>query len=123
MKKIVFLICSVFLFADVSDIINEIKKMESFTPKFKHFVNYNIFINNKVKNHYIRNVVISNTDSNLILYAVFQNRVNINGIWLKVGEVINGYKIIKIAPNKVLLKKDGKIKKLILKPNILKVRK
>ncbi len=125
MKKIIFLIFFVFLFADVSNIIGEIKNIENYTPKFKHFVNYNIFVNNKVKNQYKKSVVVSNTNtnSNLTLYAVFQNKVNINGIWLKVGEVINGYKIIKIASNKVILKKDGKIKKLVLKPNILKVRK
>jgi hypothetical protein len=109
----------------VSEIISLIKNMESFTPKFRHIVNYNPF---KIqvpiqKNEQVNIKNVSVIKKELKLYAIFQNKVNINGKWLKTGDYIEGYKVIKISENEVLLTKNGKIKKIALKANLIKVAK
>ena len=113
MKKIFFLSFFIFLFGNTMQIIEEIKKIEQFRPKFKNVKNFNIFSFNEEKKENI------NKDFNLLkktpmlqIYAIFQNKVNINGEWFKLGDSINGYKIVKIGKNFVLLKK-GNIKKYL----------
>jgi len=125
MKKILLLTVFVTLYADVSEIISLIKNMENFTPKFRHIVNYNPF---KIqvpiqKNEQVNIKNVSVIKKELKLYAIFQNKVNINGKWLKTGDYIEGYKVIKISENEVLLTKNGKIKKIALKANLIKVAK
>jgi len=121
MKKMIFLfILFVVMDADVVTVINEIKKMQTFTPQFKKMAKYDIFGNfiiNKKDNSGFNSAV----NEKLQINAVFQNRININGSWYKTGDIINGYKIIKINNNEVVMKKNGKIKTIIFKSNIIKV--
>ena len=121
MKKTAVLILAVFAYSDVFTIITEIKKMESFTPAFKKIEKYNIFSNLEIQNNNVLTGGAIVRQNNLILNAIFQNKANINGVWLKPGDVIEGYKIVKINNNEVVLKKNKKTKKLIIKSNILKV--
>ena len=68
-------------------------------------------------------MTISKKESlNLKIYAIFQNRVNINGKWFKIGDIINGYKILKITNNYVYLKRNNKVLKLSITNYILKAR-
>jgi len=111
----------VFLYADISYVINTIKKIENYSPTFKPFADYNIFAAQfKEKKEIPRRVVFENR---LFIYAIFEDKVNINGIWLKKGDAIEGYKVLKIDNNKVVLEKDGKITVLEFNPKILKVEK
>ena len=122
MKKILFLLSAVLLYGDISDIISYIKNMESYTLKFKKIVHYNVFsdiVAEKSENLKINGN--TNNSKNIAIYAVFQNKININGHWYKIGDVIDGYKIIKINNNEVVMKKKGKIKTIIFKSNIIKV--
>ena len=112
MKKIILLTFFLFLYADVKYIINEIVKIEEFKPIFKKIKYYNVFEyeTNIVKENIV--AVSQKKNLNLKIYAIFQNRVNINGKWFKVGDNIYGYKIVKINKNFVLLK-NGNSKKIL----------
>jgi len=121
MKKIIFIFFS-FLYADITYIINEIKKIEKFKPIFKKVTYYNIFeYEIKIAKKNIV-AVFKKENFNLEIYAIFQNRVNINGKWLKIGDAINGYKILKITNNYVYLKRNNQILKLPIKSYILRVK-
>ena len=115
MKKIFFLSFFAFLFANTMQIIEEIKKIEQFKPKFKNVQNFNIFSfddEEKKENINKNRNLVPKTVPILRIYAIFQNKVNINGKWFKLGDNVNGYKIIKIGKGFVLLKKDN-IKKYL----------
>ena len=116
MRKIIFLTFFLFLYADVKYIINEIVKIEEFKPIFKKIKYYNVFEyeTNIVKENIM--AVSQKEDLNLKIYAIFQNRVNINGKWFKVGDNIYGYKIVKIDKNFVLLKNKNRQKTLKILP-------
>lgn len=120
MKKMIFLIFAVsFVFADVLNIITQIKQMETYKPVFKPLPDYNIFTKDiEIQNSKVATLPKQNT---LVLNAVFQNRADINGKWVKKGDNIEGYLVIKISDKEVVLKKDGKYKKLLLTPKVLKV--
>jgi hypothetical protein len=120
MKKYLLILLTVVLHADISAIINEIKEMESYTPKFKNMEKYDLFTNLGLKSG---GKTFINTEYAIKIDAIFQNRVNINGKWYKAGDEIYGYKIIKITDEGVFLSKNGKIKKINLKSNVLKVEK
>ena len=122
MKKIIFIAFCSLLYADITYIISEIKKIEKFKPVFKKIIYYNIF--EYETNIAKKNIAgVSKKESfNLEIYAIFQNRVNINGKWLKIGDAINGYKILKITNNYVYLKRNNQILKLSIKNYILKVK-
>jgi len=120
MKKIIFIFFSL-LYADITYIISEIKKIEKFKPVFKKIIHYNIF--EYETNIAKKNIAgVSKKNFNLEIYAIFQNRVNINGKWFKIGDSINGYKILKITNNYVYLKQNNQILKLSIKNYILKVK-
>lgn len=124
MKYILFLLLSSILFADVANIILKIKYIETKNIK-KKFLNfdYNIFGNNFLNKPEIVNNININTNTNLKIFAIFNNKVNINGKWFSLGDYINGYKIIKITSNGVYLMKKSKIIYLkLVSNNILKVK-
>jgi len=112
MKKLLFLSFFIFLFANPAKIIEEVKKIEQFKPEFKDIQDIDVFSFNKKEN--INNEFNSTSKKSLKLqiYAIFQNRVNINGEWFKIGDSIDGYKIVKIDKNFILLKK-GNSKKIL----------
>ena len=122
MKKIFILISAVFLQADILTIITQINNMQNYTPKFKNIKKYNVFIDVNLTD---KKTLKKNTgdlrEANFVLNAVFQNRANINGIWVEKGDNIEGYEIVRVLSDGVVLKKGKKTKKIILKSNILKV--
>ena len=123
MRIVILLFAFILSYADVSEIIATIKNIERYKPKFKTMENYNPFVKTIVKNteqNIVNNVSVVKEKA-FKLYAVFQNKVNINGKWLKVGDIIEGYKIIKVTSNGVSLLKDGKIKTISLKASFIKV--
>lgn len=121
MKKVFFLLFIItFSFSDVSDIIFKIKEIENSKKIFLKYPLYNIFINKKTN---ITPIIKSAPVENMKIYAIFNNKVNINGQWKKEGEYINDYKIIKIFPDYVVLRKNNKIKLLKFSSNIIKVSK
>ena len=122
MKKILFLLSAVLLYGDISDIISYIKNMESYTLKFKKIVHYNVF--SDIVAERSGNLKINentNNSKNIAIYAVFQNKININGHWYKIGDVIDGYKIVKISNDKVFLEREKHIKIIKFKTSIIKV--
>ncbi len=120
MKKFVLIIPAVFLYADITPIINKIKKIENYRVECKKIRNYKIF---NYSSAVVYKTSSKKTKSPIILYAIFQNSAKINGTWVKEGDYIDGFMVIKITDSEVVLEKEGK--KLILKPenNILKVTK
>ncbi|ACM92103.1 hypothetical protein NAMH_1375 [Nautilia profundicola AmH] len=120
MKKLIIFVILITLNADIYTVITEIKKMQTYTPNFKKIEKYNIFSSFNIVNKNIP-LEITAQDKILSLNAIFQNKADINGVWVKVGDEIAGYKVIKINNNEVVLKKNNTIKKLVLKSNILKV--
>lgn len=66
---------------------------------------------------------ISQTEKPLYLYAIFNNQAYINGKFYTRGEQIDGYTLLSIKKNYIILKKGEKIKILPLLPkNILEIR-
>ncbi|AZV47065.1 hypothetical protein C3L23_07200 [Nautilia sp. PV-1] len=122
MRKIFLLIfIGSFVFADVLTIITKIKQMEKYKPVFKTVPAYNIFTKDiEINKSKITAVPKQNS---LVLNAIFQNKANINGIWVKRGDNIEGYVVVKITDKEVVLKKDNIYKKLSLTPKVLKVAK
>jgi hypothetical protein len=116
--KYFVLFLSVFLYADISNIILKINNIENYKPVFKKIY----FIKcNKIKNISEKKVV--NKKSELKLMAIFNNQALINNKWVKAGDYLKGYKVIKIYPKKVILKKGNKIFVLGFNNNLLKVEK
>jgi len=112
---IIFLV--VFLYADISDILIKIREIENMKKSFLN-IDYNIFGNNTpIENNFIRPV--NNNETELKIFAIFNDKVNINGKWYKVGDEVENYKILKITFDKVFLEKGGKV--IILKSNYLNI--
>ncbi len=121
MKKFLLFFFIIFLFGDVSDEVFKIKAIENSKKIFLKYPLYNIFVNKKTVNN-IQQAIIQPSPL-MKIYAVFNNKVNINGEWKKKGEYINDYKIVKILPDKIILKKENKLRVLKFKTNIIKVSK
>lgn len=122
MKKVLIFI-TLFLYADVSNIILKIDKIERYKPVFKH-----IFIPDCDEKKVIK-VTLKNkptVKSNVLelkLLAIFNKKAFINYKWVKEGDEIGGYKVVKIYPRKVLLKKDNKVTVLKFNNILLKIKK
>ena len=71
----------------------------------------------------IRNRIGKIEEDRMVYKFIFQNRANINGLWVKKGDDIEGYKVVRVFSDGVVLKNDKEIKKIILKSKILKVAK
>jgi len=122
MKKTIFLVFFSLIYADVTSIINKITKIENFKPIFKKIKYYNVF-DYESDSRRKDNITISKKGScDLKIYAIFQDKVNINGKWFKKGDIMNGYKIFKITNNYVYLKRNDEIVKLSVTNYILKVK-
>ncbi len=123
MKKILIFLIITFSFSDVSNIIFKIKEIQNNKKIFLKYPLYNIFIN-EILHKNIQLIIKSTTPSlKMKIYAIFNNKVNINGQWKNIGDYINDYKIIKIFPNYIILRKNNKIKILNFSSNIIKVSK
>ena len=125
MKYLIIFILNIYLFADVSNIILKIKDIENIKKSFLK-IDYNIFANSS-SNIFTTNIISktlnSNLNKNLKIFAIFNNKVNINGKWYKVGDYIDNYKIVKITSTGVYLMKNLKIEYIKLINNyILKVK-
>ena len=121
MKKIIFLGFFLLGYADVSSIIKEISKIERFRPKFKKIKYYNIFEYEDIFKP--NNLTVSKKENySFKIYAIFQNKVNINGKWFKIGDIIKWYKILKITHKYIYLKKDNEILKISITNSLLKVK-
>ncbi len=121
MKKILIFFIITFSFSDVSNVIFKIKQIENTKKTFLKYPFYNIFINKKTNN--TQTVITSTNLPQIKIYAIFNNKVNINGRWKSIGDYISDYKILKIYPNYVLLYKNNKITILKFSSNIIKVSK
>jgi len=107
------------LFADeIDNIINAINsKRESIIPK-------SVILNTKSPIPKIEVVDVNKSDKNgskvvvkspveeFKLLAIINNRANINNKWLKVGDTINGYRVVDIMSDSVYLQ-DGNKTKLV----------
>ncbi|WP_024787670.1 MULTISPECIES: hypothetical protein [unclassified Lebetimonas] len=118
MKKFLFLLAGIFLYAGISNALMEIVKIENFKPRFKKIFLPACTLKGK-------KTVLNNTVSNLNLKleAIFNKKALINHKWVRAGNSVKGYKIIKVFPKKVILKKNNKYVVLKFESNILKVKK
>ena len=62
-----------------------------------------------------QNTTKYSSQSGLILKAILLNKVNINGKWYEVGDMIDNYKIINVQSNKVIITKNDEKQELTLK--------
>jgi hypothetical protein len=62
-----------------------------------------------------QNTTKYSSQSGFILKAILLNKVNINGKWYKVGDMIDNYKIINVQSNKVIITKNDEKQELTLK--------
>lgn len=112
-KNLIFV--TIFLYADVSNIILKIDKIERYKPVFKHIYMPEckekkvkiISVNNKIP--------LSKKRVELKLLAIFNKKAFINYQWVKEGDELSGYKVVKIYHKKVLLKRNNKF--IVLKFN------
>jgi len=125
MKKILIFLIITFLFSDVSNTVFKIKQIQNSKKLFLKYPSYNIFVKQKIHNNNNVQIIMrsSNLPQRMKIYAIFNNKVNINGKWKNIGNYVNDYKIIKIYPNYVVLRKNNKIKILKFLSNIIKVSK
>ncbi len=121
MKKIIFLIVCNILFADITPVIVQIKQIENLKKTFLKYPNYNIFINKSTV--HISNTVTKYANPTFQIYAIFNNKADINGIWKTIGDYVNNYKIIKIYSNRIILKNGNKFITLRSTPKIIKAKK
>ena len=62
-----------------------------------------------------QNTTKYSSQSGFILKAILLNKVNINGKWYKVGDMIDNYKIINVQSDKVIITKNDEKQELTLK--------
>jgi len=112
---------------DIDDIINKINsKRESKIPQVvianskSPIPEVKIVENNSSKES--NNTVIVNSAKEVFeLKAIINSRANINGKWVGIGDLINGYKVVDIMDDSVYLK-DGNKSKMIFFNNIKKIK-
>ncbi|MDX1810178.1 MAG: hypothetical protein R3331_11620 [Sulfurospirillaceae bacterium] len=91
------------------------------------FLSYNPFqVNKKEKKaaESYRDITPKKQNHPLDFITVMNKKAFINGRWFKAGDIVAGYKIEKIYPNKILVNKKG-VKTTLglgIKENILKIR-
>ena len=114
------LFLGIFLYADISDVLLKIKDIENHKKIFLKYPDYNIFTSKVYKIKPKQSIIqIHKPLVKLILNAIFNNSAKINGKWVKKGENILGFKVIKILHNRVILQKENK--KVVLRVKYKKV--
>ena len=101
------LIFSTFLYANVANILTMLDEIDSKKlPKVK-ISKYNIFTKRAIKRVVIINPKkITKKDVSINVAAVFNKMVLIDGKWYKEGEMVKGFKILKVYPKKIVIKAD-----------------
>ncbi|GAB6045832.1 hypothetical protein JCM11957_14300 [Caminibacter profundus] len=122
MKKIILiLLFFIYGHSDIIKTIEILKKIEKYQYDFKKIEKYNAFEPNT---NFLESIIINNKTSQIIkIKAIFNKKVYINNSWYKIGDTVNGYKIIKIIDNKIVLKKNNKLLILSPKSQLIKVTK
>jgi hypothetical protein len=92
MRKLLFLLVVSFLYADISEILIEVKKIEECNAKKPYLKN--IFFNTF---YYKPNIDISCEEKSFKIKAKLNDKVLIGSKWYKVGDYVNGYKIVQIT--------------------------
>ena len=131
MRYILVLIFFVYANAkDISILVSKIEYLKNEASKsFNEIdVRYDPFIQtNKIfiKKKNLKKMIKPSLKTSLILVTILNNKAFINSKWYKKGDKLRGYKIVYVGNNKVMLKKQNKIKYLQIKKtkNILKVEK
>lgn len=117
---------------DISTLLSKINYLKSLTSKgFKEIdIKYDPFMQTKKifvkKKNSKKEVVKSSINKvSLTLITILNGRAFINSKWYKKGDKLNGYKIVYIGNDKVMLKKESRVKYLQIEKtkNILKVEK
>jgi len=121
MKKIILILLFIYGYADIIKTIEILKKIEKYQYDFKKIEKYNAFEPNT---NFLESIIINNKTSQIIkIKAIFNKKVYINNSWYKIGDTVDGYKIIKIIDNKIVLKKNNKLLILSPKSQLIKVTK
>lgn len=125
------LLSILFVYADARDIsslMSKIDYLKSETLKsFKEIkVDYDPFAQAKkifIKEKKIKTVVKQSLKTSLTLVTVLNDKAFINSKWYKKNDKLYGYKIVYIGNDKVMLRKQNKIKYLQIKKtkSLLKV--
>jgi hypothetical protein len=128
MKKIVFLLIFNIAFANISCKSYEkyVKEMSNYSLNLEP-ISYNPFYVPKVKKE-VHKVIKSKPKIKIL--AVLNNKVLLNlkikrksrKKWLKIGDSINGYKLIKITKDAVVFKYKNKIEIFKMNSNNFKLR-
>ena len=124
MKQFLMLCVAIFLYADVSNILLKIDKIEKYSPKFKKMNIRKCYKKMEtIHKNTIKSISVIRNNFKITLQAVFNKKALINNKWLKEGDFIDGYKVVKIYKKKIILKRDSKLGILKFNTNILKVKK
>jgi len=104
MIKIIIYLFSIvlFLYSDINQIIVNIKSVDK-KKLFLNYPNYNPFIIKET------NKTVKMRDVILVLNAIFNNSANINGKWVRKGDFIYDFRVLKIEKDRVLLVKGKNI--------------
>jgi len=132
MKKIFFIVASILLIDniladEIDDIINKInnkreakisKKVIEKTPSPIPKVVITD-LNNTTKGS---KVTVVEAGTSFMLKGIMNKSANINGKWVKLGEKINGYKLVDVMEDSVYLKDGNRSKMLFFEQNNTKIK-
>jgi len=121
MKILILFVLIINLYA--SDLKVRIEKLVEVPPKEKVVhANYDPFQNGK--EIVMRTLETKIQTKALRVTTILNNRVFIDSRWYKLGDTVQGYKIMQITKNNILAKKSDKVIKLGIKKSqkLLKIR-
>jgi len=121
MKKIIFITVGIFLYADISNVLLKIDKLENFKRTFMK-IDLPVCKNTTPKQETIF-TNSSKSENKLILNAIFNKKALINNEWVKSGDILNGYKVMKVFSKQVVLKRGKNIIVLKFNKSLIKVKK
>jgi len=103
MKKLLFLVIFAFAYADISNILIKIKTLEECRADKPYVRNIFLFKPQKPFN----DILCEEEKKEIKIKAVLNDRVLIGDKWYKVGDEVNGYKIVQITDKFVKFKTDN----------------
>ncbi len=114
MRFVLLFLIGVFANANIDYILKLISKIESRQYHFDELkvpkVVYKEIVTKKKEN--------KNRSINIVVEAVFNNKVLIYNKWYKVGDMYEDYKIEKITDDYIMLKSGDKVYTINIKPEI-----
>ncbi len=119
MKKYIFICFLLLSFVNAQDV--EIKNIDDKISKIDSpRVGISIDTLNNTKNpFYVENIEVDGVEvqpvEKISLKGIMNSKAYINNKWFELNDEVEGYKVISITPNSVLLEREDRTKELFLK--------